>query len=424
MPLSLASQFLACRLCWNARPPCRNCCEKCTDQCNAGQSCYRNLSEKELVHLAHINNKPEGTGMSETEKNSTLDIDYLVSNPASHDNFKYVLERASEETIRGALQEIGDNNRKSAVITALNRQLKRLLEAKATAISATNNHHNGVLAMDVATYEAEREDGKQRSAEQTDRENRIAEAHEIIGRVQALSFIEKVTTISSLVQLSKVKESKAYRDLPNIGTWEKYCDYIGLTRQKVDEDLRNLATFGEQFLTTCQQFSLGYRDMRKLKQLTHDGSVTIEGDCLVIEAESIPIDQDHAEELQAAIERIITASHETKKRVDKLEKDFKGALKEETLSLQSQLKTQTLRVKELEVYEPSETDREWSVKQMQVIEDAAAALQIAIAKFIIDPRLKDDRHLQANVNAHLQEAELALGDVRTRLDDVIDMFRD
>jgi hypothetical protein len=230
-----------------------------------------------------------------------------------------------------------------------------------------------------------------------------------------------------LVQLSKVKESKVYRDLPNIGTWEKYCEYIGLTRQKVDEDLRNLATFGEQFLTTCQQFSLGYRDMRKLKQLTYDGesfSISDDGKTVVIEGESVSLSDDSAPEIEAALEKLLERNKTLRERNTRLEKDFKGALKEETTGLQSEKKALLERVKALEIFEPREDDREWSVKQMAHIEEAAASLQLAIAGFIMDPRLKDDRHLQANVNAHLHEAELALGDVRTRLDDVIDMFRD
>jgi hypothetical protein len=34
---------------------------------------------------------------------------------------------------------------------------------------------------------------------------------------------------------------------------------------------------GEDFLLTCQQLSVGYRELRTLRQLTTDGTVTIDG---------------------------------------------------------------------------------------------------------------------------------------------------
>lgn len=133
----------------------------------------------------------------------------------------------------------------------------------------------------------------------------IAEAHEFVGRIQALEFVGKVTTVGTLVQLAKIKESKVYKDLPNIGTWEEFCNYLGKSRQKVDEDLITLADLGEQFLTTCQQFSLGYRDLRKLRQLTHGGTIQITDDAIEISGERIPLDAEHKEDLQAAIEKVI-----------------------------------------------------------------------------------------------------------------------
>jgi hypothetical protein len=349
-------------------------------------------------------------------------LKWLTNCPASDPNFTHCLKSANKETINAALTAIQGQPGEKSKDLALRRQLRKLIGNKLEATKATNERLEGIGRLEMGTLVAEREERLAAEAVQADREKRIAEAHEIAGRIQAFSFVEKVLTVGTLIQLKCIKETKAYRDLPNIGTWEKYCDYLGFSRQKVDEDLANLAAFGEEFLQTVGGFGLGYREMKKLRQLTHDGAVTIEGDCLRIDDESIPIDQDHADDLQVAIERIITAKADIEKRVNKLEKDFKGALKEETTGLHSEIKTYKERVKQLEIYEPNEKDREWSVKQMEAVEQAAGAFQIAIAKFILDPRLKDDRHLQALVSGHLQEAELALQDVRVRLDEVIDMF--
>ncbi|MBF0646912.1 hypothetical protein [Desulfuromonas acetoxidans] len=143
--------------------------------------------------------------------------------------------------------------------------------------------------------------------DQAQREALIAQCHEVIGRVQANQLMAKFGNVASLVYLKQIKESKIYKDLPGIGTWDKFCEYTGLSRRKIDEDLLNLTTFGEDFLETCCQLQVGYRDLRKLRQLSSDGSVQIEAQTLTIGGETIPLDDDHAEELQAAIENVLDA---------------------------------------------------------------------------------------------------------------------
>lgn len=163
----------------------------------------------------------------------------------------------------------------------------------------------------LAAVKEEQDIERIRQRQQEERETLIAQAHEIIGRVQANTLMTKFANVSSLVHLKNIKDSKIYRDLPMVGTWDKYCEYIGLSRQKVDEDLANLAAFGEDFLLTCQQFSLGYRDLRKLRQLTHDGTVQVTEDAIEISGQRIPLDADHKEDLQSAIEWVIEQQSQT-----------------------------------------------------------------------------------------------------------------
>lgn len=154
-------------------------------------------------------------------------------------------------------------------------------------------------------YKIARQEADLEIAKMREREHLLAQCHEVIGRVQANQLMAKFGNVASLIYLQQVKESKIYRDLPHVGTWDKFCEYIGLSRRKVDEDLLNLSAFGEDFLETCCQLQVGYRDLKKLRQLTHDGCVQIEGNLVVIGDESIPLDPDHREDLQSALERII-----------------------------------------------------------------------------------------------------------------------
>lgn len=154
-------------------------------------------------------------------------------------------------------------------------------------------------------YEVARAEANQEIAELKEKQARIAETYEVAGRIQAMTFIGKVATVANLIQLKRIKESKSYKDLPHVGTWEEFCNYLKLDRRTVDENLQNLNAFGEDFLETCQQFSLGYRDLRKLRQLTHDGTIQVIDDAIEISGERIPLDVEHREDLQAAIEKVI-----------------------------------------------------------------------------------------------------------------------
>ena len=54
---------------------------------------------------------------------------------------------------------------------------------------------------------------------------------------------------------------------------------------------------------------VGYRELRKLRQLSNSGDVTIEADYVIIGEETIPLSPDHTEDLQAAIESILEAKN-------------------------------------------------------------------------------------------------------------------
>ncbi len=169
-------------------------------------------------------------------------------------------------------------------------------------VAADHAAAQSVVEIEVEKERLKREDQRQR-------EEMIAQCHEVIGRVQANNLMAKFGNVASLVYLKQVKESKIYRDLPSVGTWDKFCEYIGLSRRKVDEDLLNLGVFGEEFLETCCQLSVGYRELRKLRQIANKGDVVIDAEFVTIGEERIPLASDYAEDLQAAIESLLEAKN-------------------------------------------------------------------------------------------------------------------
>lgn len=165
--------------------------------------------------------------------------------------------------------------------------------------------------IDTATALAVVEE-EQRAAEapakiQAEREHRIAECHRAIGRIQAAKMFANFGNISELMWVKDVKASKIYKDLPGVGTWEKFCNTLGYTAKTIDDRLENLHVLGLEFSEIISELKVSAKDIKKLRQLTHEGALQVEDGVIVIGDEEIPLDADHREDLQAAMERLLDA---------------------------------------------------------------------------------------------------------------------
>lgn len=64
-------------------------------------------------------------------------------------------------------------------------------------------------------------------------------------------------------------------------TFQDFCNALGFSYEKVNQDIQNLSTFGEDFLETSQRMGVGYRDLRKLRKLPEeDRQVIINGEAV------------------------------------------------------------------------------------------------------------------------------------------------
>lgn len=173
-----------------------------------------------------------------------------------------------------------------------------------------------------------------------------AQAHELIGMIKAFDFTQKLVTVTTLKLLNQVKESKSYKGLTlsdkegklvTVTTWEDFCITLGFSREQMDENLRNLNTFGENFLETSQRLGLGYREMRKLRKLPEDARAEI------VDAEfSETADK---EELLEKIEEL-TAKHAQEKQI------LEGQLKQSHANYEAQskvLKNKNDRINQLDI---------------------------------------------------------------------------
>lgn len=359
------------------------------------------------------------------------DYNDLVGVVATNLSFKLALERSDKETIKKALDCVAGHKGQQEKELAFRRRLREItkkeginLETKEKAVTATINRQKRPVVLELATLQAEVDARDQRTAEQAEREKMIAQCHEVVGRVQAADMFVKLGTVASLVWLKEMKEAKIYRELPAIGTWDKFCDYLKKDRRTVDEDLQNLSTFGENFLETCRQLSIGYRELRKLRQLAQNGTVTIDAECITIGEETIPINVEHADDLQAAIERIIEAKTKLNQRVEKLEKGLNEAVKEETQGLKAEVTALVNEVKRLKPFDPEEKDRNFALEQVKAISTKVTELSTLCFKFMVDERVMDDPVLLGQVEGCFNSAELMLRDTRKRWEQVVSIFED
>lgn len=112
-----------------------------------------------------------------------------------------------------------------------------------------------------------------------------------IGKLQAFSHIRKYVTVTEIITFKKIKESKQYKGLVyendngesvTVTDLKDVCEvFFGRSYESMTRDLNNLEAFGAEFLESSQSMGLGYRDLRKLRQLPSDDQT------LVLESEAI-----------------------------------------------------------------------------------------------------------------------------------------
>ena len=173
-----------------------------------------------------------------------------------------------------------------------------------------------------------------------------AQAHELIGMIKAFDFTQKLVTVTTLKAINEIKQSKQYKGLDiynpqgklvTVTTFREFCEALGFSVEKIDQDLLNLNTLGESFLETSQRLGLGYRDLRKLRKLPEDARAEI------VDAEfSETADK---EELLEKIEEL-TAKHAQEKQI------LEGQLKQSHANYEAQskvLKNKNDRINQLDI---------------------------------------------------------------------------
>ncbi|MFZ5137021.1 hypothetical protein ACOY57_21930 [Enterobacter hormaechei] len=103
--------------------------------------------------------------------------------------------------------------------------------------------------------------------------------NQLLGQAQMADAFEQFSRTVRTSKLAFVKENKLYRNLkgkktPNgsefSGTWDEFCNVLGISVDKADLDIANLTAFGEEALDSMSRMGIGYRELRKFRRLPDD----------------------------------------------------------------------------------------------------------------------------------------------------------
>lgn len=103
--------------------------------------------------------------------------------------------------------------------------------------------------------------------------------NQLLGQAQMADAISKLTATVAVSKMAYVKENKLYRQLVGVknrdgrgltGTWEEFCELLGTSAPKVNEDIVNLQSFGEAALESMSRMGIGYRELRQYRRLGGD----------------------------------------------------------------------------------------------------------------------------------------------------------
>ena len=103
--------------------------------------------------------------------------------------------------------------------------------------------------------------------------------NQLLGQAQAFQAAGNLLQTFGVSKLALVKENKLYQQLSGMktpnglelkGTWVEFCQLLGMSDEKANQDIANLHAFGEEALEQMQRIGIGYRELRQYRKLPED----------------------------------------------------------------------------------------------------------------------------------------------------------
>ncbi|UDM15864.1 hypothetical protein [Vogesella sp. XCS3] len=252
--------------------------------------------------------------------------------------------------------------------------------------------------------------------------------NQLLGQVQMARSFARFADVVSLSKLKHIKENKLYRalagkkgvdpdgnEIADVGTFDGFCQAIGLSRSKVDEDLTNLTTFGEEALKHLSAIGAGYRELRQFRKLPEDQKTALievakSGDKESFVELAEEIITKHAKEKEALTKRAENAEADLEARSRLLE-DKNGKIDQLTEEMAKVKK----RVKSLPPAQVGEEIRQEVVRMASMAEVSIRAMRAGLQALADHTAAHEMPHGEF-MSGVICQLELALNQLRGEFD--------
>lgn len=108
--------------------------------------------------------------------------------------------------------------------------------------------------------------------------------NQMLGQAQMANAFSQFSQTIGAAKLKVVKEGKLYQQLAGMrspnglelrGTWVEFCELLGMSDEKANQDIANLNAFGEEALENMSRVGIGYRDLRQFRRIPQDERVVL-----------------------------------------------------------------------------------------------------------------------------------------------------
>ena len=138
-----------------------------------------------------------------------------------------------------------------------------------------------------------------------------ADAALCLGRQQAFGLVASRCTAAQVECLQTIRDQRHYQALGV--TWEQFCRlYVGLGRSRADDLIRELEEFGPAYFRLSEIVRIPAQAYRQIAAHIQDGALNFQG-C------AIPIAQENAPRIRAAVAALRRQSAESKPGPESLE---------------------------------------------------------------------------------------------------------
>ncbi len=98
---------------------------------------------------------------------------------------------------------------------------------------------------------------------------------EVVGMLKAHKISEQFNKTLRTLKFREIRERKEYKNLTlinihgepvTVNSWAEFCSALGNSKDKIDKDIQNLNTFGQEFMQLSENIGLSYRELRRMRQ--------------------------------------------------------------------------------------------------------------------------------------------------------------